>query len=212
MPHFERSSSAELLLSSETISEIRQKLGSALILKGRIEETQGVFSIEEQAIPRSFRRPLSREMLQDVGLIGVSDEIDPEGCEALFTTPCSLDPADPTAQWQSTVTVAVTTRFESAKKENLFCAEVWYIGAAEGDVLKGERSVEFSDGKKRISPGLLSNDLFDNDSLLTVDDPKIGKLLDDLDQLSRPLSIDDRDKLLSLAQAIRESPRLLDEA
>lgn len=211
MPNFEHPASPELSLSPEAIENIREELSASLTLRGVEKEMTDVYPAYGQAAPLSYSYKLNQDTLVATGLIGRDEQIEPADCEAMYVTACLLDPDDPTSEWQPSLTVAVKTRLRTASDKQICRLEKWYIGAAKGRMLRGERFVEFSAGEKRISPGMIPHDLFGDDVPTNVNDPRVARLLDDLEESFHPLLIDDNDKLLNLARYIRQESAPLDE-
>lgn len=171
-----------------------------LVVRGKIAEESDRLSPDGN-IARSFSYPLSPDLVREVFQIDDQETTTPEGCEIVYIPESMLDGQ----KCQDEIYMRVTTEVKR-DSDSVGILRQWVIAGDEGEPIRGERSVEYSVGEKRVSPHNL-----EPNALIIMDTEDIGGLLDDMYEYTEPMDVDDLDKFEQVVAAIRSSPALADQ-
>ena len=190
----------ELTPDQARLEDLRYQAAEALVVRGKIAEESDRLSPDGN-IARSFSYPLSPDLVREVFQIDDQETTTPEGCEIVYIPESMLDGQN----CQDEIYMRVTTEVKR-DSDSVGILRQWVIAGDEGEPIRGERSVEYSIGEKRVSP----NNLEPN-ALIIMDTEDIGGLLDDMYEYTEPMDVDDLDKFEQVVAAIRSSPALADQ-
>ena len=126
-------------------------------------------------VARSFSYPLSPDLVREVFQIDDQETTTPEGCEIVYIPESMLDGQ----KCQDEIYMRVTTEVKR-DSDSVGILRQWVIAGDEGEPIRGERSVEYSIGEKRVSPHNL-----EPNALIIMDTEDIGGLLDDIYEYRR---------------------------
>lgn len=191
----------ELTPDQATLEDLRYQAAEALVVRGKIAEESDRLSPDGN-IARSFSYPLSPDLIRKVFQIDAQEAVVPEGCEIVYIPESMLDGQ----KCQDEIYMRVTTGVER-DSDSVGILRQWVIAGDEGEPIRGERSVEYSIGEKRVSPHNL-----EPNALIIMDTEDIGGLLDDMYEYTEPMDVDDLDKFEQVVAAIRNSPTLADQS
>lgn len=190
----------ELTPDQARLEDLRYKAAEALVVRGKIAEESDRLSPDGN-VARSFSYPLSPDLVREVFQIDDQETTTPEGCEIVYIPESMLDGQ----KCQDEIYMRVTTEVKR-DSDSVGILRQWVIAGDEGEPIRGERSVEYSIGEKRVSPHNL-----EPNALIIMDTKDIGSLLDDMYEYTEPMDVDDLDKFEQVVAAIRNSPALADQ-
>lgn len=190
----------ELTPDQARLEDLRYKAAEALVVRGKIAEESDRLSPDGN-VARSFSYPLSPDLVREVFQIDDQETTTPEGCEIVYIPESMLDGQ----KCQDEIYMRVTTEVKR-DSDSVGILRQWVIAGDEGEPIRGERSVEYSIGEKRVSPHNL-----EPNALIIMDTEDIGGLLDDMYEYTEPMDVDDLDKFEQVVAAIRSSPALADQ-
>lgn len=185
----------ELTPDQARLEDLRYKAAEALVVRGKIAEESDRLSPDGN-VARSFSYPLSPDLVREVFQIDDQETTTPEGCEIVYIPESMLDGQ----KCQDEIYMRVTTEVKR-DSDSVGILRQWVIAGDEGEPIRGERSVEYSIGEKRVSPHNL-----EPNALIIMDTEDIGGLLDDMYEYTEPMDVDDLDKFEQVVAAIRNSP------
>ena len=189
----------ELTPDQARLEDLRYQAAEALVVRGKIAEESDRLSPDGN-VARSFSYPLSPDLVREVFQIDDQETTTPEGCEIVYIPESMLDGQ----KCQDEIYMRATTEVKR-DSDSVGILRQWVIAGDEGEPIRGERSVEYSIGEKRVSPHNL-----EPNALVIMDTEDIGELLDDIDEYTEPIDIDDLDKFKRVVAAVRNSPALAD--
>ena len=190
----------ELTPDQARLEDLRYQAAEALVVRGKIAEESNRLSPDGN-VARSFSYPLSPDLVREVFQIDDQETTTPEGCEIVYIPESMLDGQ----KCQDEIYMRVTTEVKR-DSDSVGILRQWVIAGDEGEPIRGERSVEYSIGEKRVSPHNL-----EPNALIIMDTEDIGGLLDDMYEYTEPMDVDDLDKFEQVVAAIRNSPALADQ-
>ena len=190
----------ELTSDQARLEDLRYQAAEALVVRGKIAEESDRLSPDGN-IARSFSYPLSPDLVREVFQIDDQETTTPEGCEIVYIPESMLDGQ----KCQDEIYMRVTTEVKR-DSDSVGILRQWVIAGDEGEPIRGERSVEYSIGEKRVSPHNL-----EPNALIIMDTEDIGGLLDDIYEYTELMDVDDLDKFGQVVAAIRNSPALADQ-
>ena len=190
----------ELTPDQARLEDLRHQVAEALVVRGKIAEESDRLSPDGN-IARSFSYPLSPDLIREVFQIDDQETTTPEGCEIVYIPESMLDGQ----KCQDEIYMRVTTEVKR-DSDSVGILRQWVIAGDEGEPIRGERSVEYSIGEKRVSPHNL-----EPNALIIMDTEDIGGLLDDIYEYTELMDVDDLDKFEQVVAAIRNSPALADQ-
>lgn len=190
----------ELTPDQARLEDLRYQAAEALVVRGKIAEESDRLSPDGN-VARSFSYPLSPDLVREVFQIDDQETTTPEGCEIVYIPESMLDGQ----KCQDEIYMRVTTEVKR-DSDSVGILRQWVIAGDEGEPIRGERSVEYSIGEKRVSPHNL-----EPNALIIMDTEDIGGLLDDMYEYTEPMDVDDLDKFEQVVAAIRNSPALADQ-
>ena len=190
----------ELTPDQARLEDLRYQAAEALVVRGKIAEESDRLSPDGN-VARSFSYPLSPDLVREVFQIDDQETTTPEGCEIVYIPESMLDGQ----KCQDEIYIRVTTEVKR-DSDSVGILRQWVIAGDEGEPIRGERSVEYSIGEKRVSPHNL-----ESNALIIMDTEDIGGLLDDMYECTEPMDVDDLDKFEQVVAAIRSSPALADQ-
>ena len=190
----------ELTSDQARLEDLRYQAAEALVVRGKIAEESDRLSPDGN-VARSFSYPLSPDLVREVFQIDDQETTTPEGCEIVYIPESMLDGQ----KCQDEIYMRVTTEVKR-DSDSVGILRQWVIAGDEGEPIRGERSVEYSIGEKRVSPHNL-----EPNALIIMDTEDIGGLLDDIYEYTELMDVDDLDKFGQVVAAIRNSPALADQ-